>query len=336
MDEENNILGNGTVTYKKLLDKEMLPVTSYYKDKEFNKEIMWLKGMAGDKWVEDYMTIHRTTYDVITDEDKAICALIDGKKMLVKAPNVSYYRIPEDIISISKHALQDCPNLLVLDVPYTITEYEINEAVRFANPDLVAYLHDWAYDNSISDELKKEIEDGIDDEFGFVYSRDGKRLLKAASHVGEYWIPEGVEKIERLAFDHCTFDTLHIPCTCNLENLDDDEFPVFGSERVQGCFIIWDRPYAEQDTIEESLYAADDDQYEDEYHVVYTRNMKRLLFAKIEFDESEYVVPNGVETICSHAFSIHTDYLVLSVPRSIKVIGDSIFGEEGGKIVIRD
>ena len=64
--------------------------------------------------------------------------------------------------------------------------------------------------------------------------------------------------------------------------------------------------------------------------------MKRLLFAKIEFDESEYVVPNGVETICSHAFSIHTDYLVLSVPRSIKVIGDSIFGEEGGKIVIRD
>ena len=106
MDEENDVLSNGTITYKKLLDKEMLPVTSYYQDKESKKELMWLKGMAGDKWVEDYMTIHRTTYDVITDEDKAICALIDGKKMLVKAPNVSYYRIPEDIISISEHALQ--------------------------------------------------------------------------------------------------------------------------------------------------------------------------------------------------------------------------------------
>ena len=154
--------------------------------------------------------------------------------------------------------------------------------------------------------------------------------------MGEYWIPEGVEKIERLAFDHCTFDTLHIPYTCNLDNLDDDDFPVFGSERAQGCFIIWDRPYAEQDTIEESLYAADDDQYEDEYHVVYTRNMKRLLFAKIEFEESEYVVPNSVVTICSHAFSCHKDYMVLSIPRSIKVIGDYLFGEEGGKIVIRD
>lgn len=30
------------------------------------------------------------------------------------------------------------------------------------------------------------------------------------------------------------------------------------------------------------------------------------------------------------------DYLELFVPRSIKVIGDYIFGQEGGKIVIRD
>lgn len=34
------------------------------------------------------------------------------------------------------------------------------------------------------------------DSFGFVYSADGKRLLKGASVDGAYWIPEGVEEIE--------------------------------------------------------------------------------------------------------------------------------------------
>ena len=41
-------------------------------------------------------------------------------------------------------------------------------------------------------------------------------------------------------------------------------------------------------------------------------------------------------TICDGAFVGIDDYLELSVPRSIKVIGDFIFGEESGKIVIRD
>ena len=34
------------------------------------------------------------------------------------------------------------------------------------------------------------------DAFGFVYSGDGKRLLKGANVKGAYWIPEGVEEIE--------------------------------------------------------------------------------------------------------------------------------------------
>ena len=41
-------------------------------------------------------------------------------------------------------------------------------------------------------------------------------------------------------------------------------------------------------------------------------------------------------TICDGAFLGANDYMELSVPRSIKVIGDYIFGKEGGKIVIRD
>ena len=49
-----------------------------------------------------------------------------------------------------------------------------------------------------------------------------------------------------------------------------------------------------------------------------------------------YYVPDGVVTICDGAFMGIDDYLELSVPRCIKVIGDYIFGQKGGKIVIRD
>lgn len=64
---------------------------------------------------------------------------------------------------------------------------------------------------------------------------------------------------------------------------------------------------------------------------------KRLISAtKPKQIEKDYFVPDGVLTICDGAFGGCQDYLVLSVPRSIKVIGDYIFGENGGRIEIRD
>ena len=70
--------------------------------------------------------------------------------------------------------------------------------------------------------------------------------------------------------------------------------------------------------------------------MVYSVDRKRLLYARNGFAENEYVVPEGTLTICDQAFLFHEDYLVLSVPASIKVIGDDIFGKEGGKIVFRN
>jgi hypothetical protein len=167
--------------------------------------------------------------------------------------------------------------------------------------------------------------------------------LKAAPEVGEYWIPETVEKIEKLAFVQCHYETLHIPYTCHLFDLPAEEWPVFGREDNQGCEVIWDRPYAEQDLIAESEYVADDDHVVDEYGVVYTKNMKRLLYARSLYDSpttpivhmTDYTVPDGVETICSQSFIICKEHLTLHLPHSIKVIGDNLFGEEGGEILFK-
>lgn len=67
-------------------------------------ERLWLADMVDGKWVEDHVTVNRTVYDTVAEEDGAVFALIENGRMLVKAPNVKHYRIPEDVYRIADHA----------------------------------------------------------------------------------------------------------------------------------------------------------------------------------------------------------------------------------------
>ena len=73
----------------------------------------------------------------------------------------------------------------------------------------------------------------------------------------------------------------------------------------------------------------------DEHHVAYSKDGKKLLFCRLEFCESSYEVPDGVEEIAEYAFCTCNTYVELSLPRSIRIIGDCLFGN-GGHIEIRD
>lgn len=313
-----------------------MPVTFDCADVEDGHEVerLWLADMVDGKWVEDYVTVNRTAYDTVTDKEGAVFALIDNGLMLVKAPNVKYYRIPETVYRLAVNAFRDCTELKEVDAPYNVGDYDIERALEHSPHKIKVRSWNWAYDSKRNEQLEKEIAEGMTDEYGFVYSQDGKRLLKAAT-VETYWIPEGVEHIDRLAFVGCTLETLNVPYTCKLDGLSAEEYPIFGSDRVQGCVLTWDRPYDQEDEIADSLYLTKNVEIADEYGVAYSDSKKRLLWSDQTFDEAEYQVPDGVETICSHAFSHCKRFLTLSVPPSIKVIGDSLFGEEGGRIIIR-
>ena len=78
----------------------------------------------------------------------------------------------------------------------------------------------------------------VTDETGAVYAviENGRMLVKTPN-VKRFRIPEGVEKIDRLAFHHCVFEDLHIPSTCKMEDWPVEEWPVWGNERIQGC--LW-------------------------------------------------------------------------------------------------
>ena len=237
-----------SLNYKRLLEDRM-PVTFDSVGIEEGDEVerMWLADFVDGKWVEDYVVVRRSAYDIEKDDNGAIFALIENGRMLVKAPNVKYYRIPEGVYRIADCAFKDCPDLEDLDVPYMINAYEIGSAFDKSQMHPRFHLWDWPYDCNRSEELEKEIADGWTDEQGFVYSQDRKRLLKAAPEWKEYWIPEGVEKIDRLAFIGCKYEDLHIPYTCKMDDWPVDEWPVYGSDRVQGCIWPWEKPYSEKE-----------------------------------------------------------------------------------------
>ena len=73
----------------------------------------------------------------------------------------------------------------------------------------------------------------------------------------------------------------------------------------------------------------------DKYGVGYSEDGKILKFCHFTFNETRYEVPDGVEEILDFAFVACRHFLELSIPRSVRVIGDFIFGN-GGIITIRD
>ena len=100
-------------------------------------------------------------------------------------------------------------------------------------------------------------------------------------------------------------------------------------------WYFWTKKYANRD--EETWAFETDGEFRiDEYGVGYSLDGHRLLFTLLEFKDSEYHVPDGVVTICSMAFATCRHFVTLIIPRSVRLIGDFVFGPGGGKIVIRD
>ena len=166
-----------------------------------------------------------------------------------------------------------------------------------------------------------------------MYSLDGKTLLKCPN-VARYRIKEGCERVDGNAFDGCSLlEVLYVPESFS-EQTAEEAFQNMPSTVTNFCH--WDRPYVDE-VYDVNEFWLDEAQTEmDEFGVVYANDGKRLIeAAKPGLIGRDYEVPDGVLTICDGAFRF-CGQVVLSVPRSIKVIGDYLFGEEGGKIVIRD
>ena len=176
--------------------------------------------------------------------------------------------------------------------------------------------------------------DSWTDVLGGVYTADRTRLLKVPN-VKRFRIAEGCDETDKHAFDDCKeLECLYVPESFS-EQAAEDTFNSIPNTVENYCH--WDRPYVEEVYDVNDFWVDEENTVTDVYGVVYANEGRRLIAAtRPDLIGKEYRVPDGVLTICDGAFMFCKDYLELSVPRSIKVIGDYIFGKEGGKIVIRD
>lgn len=171
------------------------------------------------------------------------------------------------------------------------------------------------------------------DDLGAAYTAGRKRLLQVPN-IRRYRIAEGCEQVDAKAFDNCQeLECLYLPYTLSEEAVEEtlNAMPL-----TVGNFCAWDRPYVDEVYDVNEYWYDEDEAKADDYGVIYANEGRRLIAAtKPDKIGKDYYVPDGVLTICDGAFGL-CDYVVLSVPRSIKSIGDYIFGNEGGRIEIRD
>ena len=116
------------------------------------------------------------------------------------------------------------------------------------------------------------------------------------------------------------------------------ELAMCGDDMLIGVIKDWQNRYDESEHITNILVFDDDDRDIDNHHVVYTKDGKHLLNCLDTFNETEYTVKDGVTTICDDAFSWRVNSeqrITLYIPRSVKVIGENIFGDGGGRIIIK-
>ena len=153
MNREKKFYDNGTVSYKELLENTMLPVTAAFEAYKDEPERIFLEGMVGDKWVEDSVSIERQTFAPFTDAEGAVFIMDErGLKKLIQAPDVFYYRIPEDTQDIAETAFTECPTLEILDVPYKISQDNVEDALEWHEEEVRINLFDWTYDCKLSAE----------------------------------------------------------------------------------------------------------------------------------------------------------------------------------------
>lgn len=162
-----------------------------------------------------------------------------------------------------------------------------------------------------------------------IYSPSGSYIIQIPD-VPHYSIKEGTLFISPMAARHCTL----------LQRLDIPAGMLFGEKSLreypQGLKVkVWDTHYDGSPVDDEADDEADDDTpLFDHFGVGYSEDGKVLRCCRSSFNQTRYEVPDGVGEIADYAFMLCRHYLELSIPRSVKIIGDNIFGN-GGRIEIR-
>jgi len=192
----------------------------------------------------------------------------------------------------------------------------------------------------------EDLENGVRDEFGALYSPDGLRLLKGAN-IAHYHIRQGTKVICDSAFSGCKdLTTIDIPesilligvkafCVC--EKLNKIDLPKciisIGSFSFDGCTDlteitipfslkhIGENPFRSSGVVAVTCYSP---HFETDKHALYSKERKKLIFF-YHTDTSSFNVPNQVSEIGNSSFYGNKTLTKVTISSNVVTIGDYAF-----------
>lgn len=168
------------------------------------------------------------------------------------------------------------------------------------------------------------LEDAVEMGFGVYYSRDGKQLLEATTHLTSYQVEKGTEVICDGAFCETLATEILLPDTIQAIG-----FNAFGRTRLTSmvfpknvCHIATVNPFASNYTLERLTIHSPHFIVED--GILYSSDHKVMYGAVTKDYPRELIIPDGVEVIANGAF-IKRKLTSVYMPDSVRQIGVGAF-----------
>ena len=289
-------------------------------------DVSWAKSViheiVDNKLIYFYKQIYRK--DIVVTPDLSY-ELTNGQVTMLELS----YTIDHPISEQPEYFREACENFYELH-GFIISLEGRNPRVLFRATDIfdmASLIHALDYQNISLEGIICAVDADLTEKDA-IYSPSGEYIIQIPD-IPHYSIKKGTLYISPMAARHCTqLQKLDIPAEMLFDECSLREYP-------QGLKVKIIDTHNDGTPIEEEEDTIDETTVLDDHDVGYSKDGKVLISCLHTFHEIRYEVPDGVEEIESFAFCSCRHHVELSIPRSVKVIGDSIFGK-GGRIVIRD
>ena len=225
--------------------------------------------------------------------------------------------------------LRDCTNLKVrLNFCFTQIESIMVQNKKVFGLALLCMMASFSFGSSVclqnSTVEAEDFSSDTKDEYGVVYSRDGKCLLKAPQDLVEYKVKEGTEVIGDAAFRSCS-NLTSVAIPDSVTNIGDEAF--YGCSRLTsltipnsvtsiGEFAFQDCSSLTSITLSNSLTNIN------RQAIAQCRNLKSI------------IIPNGIISISEGAFWECSSLTSVTIPNSVTSIGQDAFQDCSKNLII--